>query len=235
MRCWGSISNCDISDNCATGPVGGGLSLCGTTSNCTISGNSAGKFGGGVNNFDNSPTVRNCILWGDTPEEIYVLFGGLPTVTYSDIEGGFLGTGNIDAEPCFSDTGSSDPNEWDYHLQSVVGRWGPKCEKWVVDANTSPCIDAGDPNSDWTGELWPHGKQINMGAYGGTPEASMSLSSAGNIADLDNSGFVDYIDIMAFMDRWLYEDVLLSVDLDRNGIVNFIDFAIFSDEWLWEE
>ena len=44
---------------------------------------------------------------------------------------------------------------------------------------TSPCIDAGDPTADWTGELWPHGGRINMGAYGGTPEASMSLSIVG--------------------------------------------------------
>jgi parallel beta-helix repeat protein len=32
----------------------------------------------------------------------------------------------------------------------------------------------GDPNSDWTSEIWPHGERINMGAYGGTQEASMS-------------------------------------------------------------
>ncbi len=43
-----------------------------------------------------------------------------------------------------------------------------------MDDVTSPCIDAGDPNSDWTGETWPHGGRINMGAYGGTREASMS-------------------------------------------------------------
>jgi len=38
--------------------------------------------------------------------------------------------------------------------------------KWVNDAVSSPCIDAGDPNSDWTAEPSPNGSRINMGAYG---------------------------------------------------------------------
>ncbi|MBW2561176.1 MAG: right-handed parallel beta-helix repeat-containing protein, partial [Deltaproteobacteria bacterium] len=54
---------------------------------------------------------------------------------------------------------------------------------WAFDSVTSPCIDAGDPNSDWLLEFWPHGMRINMGAYGGTVEASMSLNSDGNVTD----------------------------------------------------
>jgi hypothetical protein len=63
----------------------------------------------------------------------------------------------------------------DYHLKSQAGRWDPKSQTWVLDELTSPCIDAGDPASDWTAELWPHGERINMGAFGGTPQASMSF------------------------------------------------------------
>ena len=74
-----------------------------------------------------------------------------------------------------------------------------------------------------------------MGAYGGTTQASMSLSSAGNIADLDNSDSVDYADLMAFVNKWLYQEVLLHEDLDRNGAIDFVDFAIFANNWLWEE
>ena len=106
---------------------------------------------------------------------------------------------------------------------------------WVLDDVNSPCIDAGDPNSDWTAELWPHGKRVNMGAYGGTPQASMSLSTAGNIADLNTNALVDYTDLMMFTNKWLYEEVLLPEDLDRNGVVNFTDFAEFAGQWLWEE
>ena len=106
---------------------------------------------------------------------------------------------------------------------------------WVLDEVNSPCIDVGDPTSDWTAELWPHGKRINMGTYGGTPQAGMSLSDAANIADLNNSDLVDYTDLIAFVNKWLYKEVLLPEDLDRNGIVNFLDFAVFANNWLWEK
>jgi hypothetical protein len=103
--------------------------------------------------------------------------------------------------------------------------------EWVLDNATSSCIDAGDPNSDKIGELWPHGIRNNMGAYGGTPEASMSLSDEGNIADLNWDGSIGYADMIFFMGRWLYEGILLAEDFDRNGFVSLSDFAIFARNW----
>jgi hypothetical protein len=38
----------------------------------------------------------------------------------------------------------------------------------------SPCIDAGDPNSDYSLEPEPNGGRINLGAYGGTVNAQVS-------------------------------------------------------------
>ena len=46
---------------------------------------------------------------------------------------------------------------------------------WVLDEMTSPCIDRGDPVDDCSDEPEPNGGIINMGAYGGTPQASLSL------------------------------------------------------------
>ena len=43
-----------------------------------------------------------------------------------------------------------------------------------MDDVTSPCIDADDPNSHVAFEPFPNGGRINLGAYGGTPEASKS-------------------------------------------------------------
>jgi hypothetical protein len=105
--------------------------------------------------------------------------------------------------------------------------------RWVYDDVTSECIDAGDPNSDWSKELWPHGKRINMGAYGGTAEASMSLSDAGNIADIDNSGMVDINDLRLFTEQWLKKGTLNRADLNLNLDVEFIDFSIFAENWCW--
>jgi hypothetical protein len=104
---------------------------------------------------------------------------------------------------------------------------------WVVDDVNSPCIDTGDPNSDWTAELWPHGKRINMGAYGGTLQASMSLSNAGNIANLDNypADTVDFNDLVIFVSKWCQEEILIPEDLNRDGVVNFVDYAIFAQNW----
>ena len=64
----------------------------------------------------------------------------------------------------------------DYHLQSQFGRWNSDTGHWVYDARTSPALDAGDPNSPIGLEPLPHGNRINLGAYGGSPEASHSFS-----------------------------------------------------------
>jgi hypothetical protein len=66
--------------------------------NSTFSGNTAGGNGGGVFVKNTAPTFTNCVIWGDTPQAVYN-DGGSPVITYSDIEGGWAGTGNIDADP----------------------------------------------------------------------------------------------------------------------------------------
>lgn len=67
----------------------------------------------------------------------------------------------------------------DMHLRSEYGRWTPG--GWLNDTNTSLCIDAGDPASDYAREPRPNGHRINMGAYGNTVQASMSYLSSGMI------------------------------------------------------
>ncbi|HUS72623.1 MAG TPA: right-handed parallel beta-helix repeat-containing protein, partial [Sedimentisphaerales bacterium] len=173
--------------------------------------------------------------------------GSHVTVKYSNIEGGLNGVtvvqdgavldstvtwleGNIDADPQFANVGSGD-----FHLKSGIGRWNPGIQSWVQDDVNSPSIDTGDPNSDWTAELWPHGKRINLGAYGGTAEASMSSSTIGNIADLNNNDIVNLQDFSLFSGGWRLYEHLLREDLDRNGFVDFKDAALFIDSWLWEE
>src|SRR5690606_16085976 len=59
-----------------------------------------------------------------------------------------------------------------YHLQSASGRWNG--ETWVRDLVTSPCIDAGHPDSDYSKEPEDNGNRINIGRYGNTAYASLS-------------------------------------------------------------
>jgi predicted outer membrane repeat protein len=220
-----NLINCIFAEN-TSGSYGGGISTSSDSSliltNCTFSGNS-GSNGGAIGVRNSNTQITNCVLWGDIPNEIYVAAGDIPNITYSNIQGGFSGTGNIYADPCFADA-----NNGDYHLKSEAGRWDANSQTWIKDDVNSPCIDAGDPNSDWRRELWPHGKRINMGAYGGTPEASMSLSDAGNIADLNFDGLLCYRDMKLLIDKWLCETALQAEDLSRDGFVNFTDFAIFA-------
>jgi hypothetical protein len=219
------VSGCVFTENIANFKGGGVFCFGGspTFTNCTFIGNSS-THGGGILNLNSNSNLNNCILWGNTPDQIY---GGVQTVTYSDVQGGWPGLGNINDDPCFAD-----PDANDFHVKSQAGRWDPTSQSWVPDDVTSPCIDAGDPNSDWTEELWPHGKRINMGAYGGTPQASMSpLIDLGYIADLNNDDKVDFGDLKLFTYEWQNEQLLLSEDLDRNGFVDFNDFAIFGLQW----
>ena len=71
-----------------------------TILHCTIAGNTAQK-GGGVYNISRSyPNIINSILWGNGTS-IDTVLGGRPTVSYSLVEGGWMGTGNLSSGPQF--------------------------------------------------------------------------------------------------------------------------------------
>ena len=122
-----TVVNCTFSGNFARDEGGGMYNwTCNpTVINCTFSGNTAddGNGGGMLNYYGSSPIITNCIMWANMPNQISILGGGTPSVTYSDIQGGYTGTGNIDENPLFV-SGS------DLHLQTG-----------------SPCLNAGDNDS----------------------------------------------------------------------------------------
>jgi len=98
--------------------------------------------------------------------------------------------------------------EGDYPLKSQAGRWDPNSESWVQDDVTSPCIDAGNPNSPIGYEPFPNGGVINMGAYGGTREASKSyfgepLCETILAGDINGDCKVDFIDLAILTRHWL--------------------------------
>lgn len=201
-----------------------------------------------------SPVISNNIITGHIKGINSNYVTGSPKLSYNNLwdneinymrnekaDDTLAGLGSISVDPYFVMTGyldmndtSGDPNDdfWvdgDYHLKSGVGRWNPINKIWVSDDVNSPCIDAGDPNSNWGEELWPHGQKINMGAYGGTSEASMSSSQFGDARDLNNDYLITWDDVLILAEKWNSYDVPLKEDLDLDGVIDANDLAFYSD------
>jgi hypothetical protein len=128
--------------------------------NNTISGNTSWRgLAGGIYSEASDITVLNTILWGDSAQALpyEILLDSLSTldITYSDIQGGWSGEGNIDVDPLFRD-----PQAWDFHLMA----------DYCGDPHNSPCIDVGHPDSLDALVDCSHGLgtvRCDMGAYGG--------------------------------------------------------------------
>jgi len=178
-------------------------------------------------------SISSCIFLEQMSWPIENHPGSVMEIRYSDITGGssavlnldpngglIWGEGNIDAEPLFARPGywdyrgtPDDPYDdiWvdgDYHLKSQAGRWDPVSQAWVKDDVTSPCIDAGDPTIPVVEEPFPNGGRINMGAYGGTQEASKSYFGGPTC------------------------DTIVSGDIDGDCKVDLQDLAILASHWL---
>ncbi len=141
--------------------------------NCTIADNklstqAASSAAGGIYAMTANIEIRNSIVWSNSGAPIVLVSPASSNpVLYSDVQGGYPGQGNINADPLFASAAGAD-----YHLKSRLGRYEPRTDTWVTDGDHSPCIDAGDPQDAVGAEPWTNGKRINMGAYGGTVEAS---------------------------------------------------------------
>jgi hypothetical protein len=128
--------------------------------NATITNNLASGSGGGIyNNAASCPTIINSILWDNSNGQIYNFNATkIPQVTYSDVQGGHLGIGNIDQDPLLAD------------LADNGGRWMTRALRYG-----SPAIDTGSssicPATDQRGLPRPKdgnndGSAVcDMGAY----------------------------------------------------------------------
>ncbi len=211
-----------------------------TIVNCTFFANKA-RTGSVLMTYSNTVSIRNSVFWDNPATEgpsMRLVDGPAPsalTISYSVVQAGpasisgdpksqvLWGAGNVDVDPCFAEPGHwdddgtpQDANDdsfvaGDYHLKSQGGRWDPVNRNWVVDKVTSPCIDAGDPSQPVGSEPFPNGWRINMGAYGGTAEASKS-SFGGPVCetqipgDINGDCRVDAEDLAILARNWLRDE-----------------------------
>ena len=198
-----TLTNCFVVDNSATSGGGGLACTFGSSPllmNCTFSNNDASGLGGGLALYDLAmPTVTNCILWGDIPDEIAGgNFFADAIVSYCDVEGGYAGEGNVDADPLFADAEGGD-----YHL-----------------SDGSPCIDAGTadgaPSEDFEGDSRPEGENVDVGA---------DEYVAGNAAGLELS-LSDYVASYSPGDDLSFTIEIENTDTEAKGLTRAVFWSV---------
>ena len=227
------VSYCVISGNSAESH-GGSVFLFDDSNpiflNCTFHSNAAVDSSGGFYCAENSnPEVINSILWDN--DQLEVVFMSVRSensisISYSDINNGQDGIetndngevhwleGNINTDPLFTD-----PDEGNYHLTEY-----------------SPCIDAGDPESDPD----PDGTRADMGAFyfhqGGrliiVPDDYETISEAIEATSLDGGDTVlvrpgRYVEPNLWIDR----GVVLGSLFFTTGEQSYIDSTIIDGDW----
>jgi len=244
-----TLTNCILYFNQADGSGGAVKNDAGTTilTNCTIIANHAGRSCGGIwSGAGSEAQLEDCILWGNTdnraadPQGAQIVAEESDTrIDYCCVQGwtGTLGgIGNFTQDPLFVD-----PGRGDFHLRSRGWRWDTGRSQWTYDAATSPCIDAGNPGRplgdeplavpDDPNNLLAQNVRIDMGAYGGTAEASMAPYGWTLLADLDNDGRVKWSDLACMAANWQAGGANRSGDLSRDGAVDARDFALLARQW----
>ncbi|MHC4649047.1 MAG: hypothetical protein ACYTBJ_26640, partial [Planctomycetota bacterium] len=150
-----------------------------------------------------------------------------PLVSYSNIEGGCEGQGNVDVDPCFVVNGCWDANVWvegDYHLRF-----------------SSRCVDSGDNNSV------PSDTADLDGDANTTEPMPWDLDGRDRlvdgdcndtdiyIGDFDGQCDVDFDDYAILASQWQKAPGLPSADIapdGGDGIVNWLDLKALCDNWL---
>jgi hypothetical protein len=138
--------------------------------NCTIA---DGKTYGAVAIGDDvEMRLKNCISYGHSVSGVV----NAASVTYSCVQEPHDGEGNFVADPHW--TGAPY-----YHLLTkraggaITDGWFGGTYNSAKTEMNSPCLDAAAPGTPGLDlEPHPNGHHVNLGAYGGTPWASKTLS-----------------------------------------------------------
>jgi len=156
-------------------------------------------------------------MWGDSaPSEAEIYnFNSTPTVSYSDIAGGYTGTGNIGEDPLFVDAGGgnlrlswdspcidagdnsavTEPNDLDGLPRIVDG-----------DCDTTATVDMGAYEFDWfyVGDFEGDDCDVDFGDFGVLAQSFQQDNPAIDIAPyLDPDGIIDFKELLVMIEHWL--------------------------------
>jgi hypothetical protein len=168
------ISNTLIANNTSLGssPQCGGICTEGWGApeiiNCTIVNTVSGD---GVD-------MTNSIVWGNERYQIET-DESVPVVSFCDVQGGYIGEGNIDVDPCFFDPSTG----------VGVGYDGSSAN-WMLQSS-SPCINSGTetylPETDLAGSERIYSDIVDLGAYENQSDLPLiTIAPAGTV----DAGFV---------------------------------------------
>jgi predicted outer membrane repeat protein len=185
--------------------------------NCTLTGNSATR-GGAISADSNSLPdlieIADSLIWNGAGS-IVIRNGSSIAIRYSDIQAGWIGEGNIDADPRFVD-----PDNDDFHLLSI-----------------SPCIGVGDAGTfgidefDLDREPRVMGGRVDMGADEFTDRPFV-------FGDMNCDGRRDAFDIDPFLvalfnpndySRQFPKCDIRNGDLNVDGSIDAFDIEPFLD------
>ena len=229
-----TVTNCIFRSNHAIGDGGGMYNSDGvpTVANCTFFQNTAFAEGGAI--WGGIGTFANCIVWDNSdPGGIF----GSPTVTFSDVSGGFPGPGNINSDPLFVD-----PDNHDFHLSG-----GSPC----IDAaeNAAVPLDELDLDGDFifdepipfdldgkprfVNDLDTPDCQQEPGKCGELPVVDMGAYEFQAITcpwDLDGSADVGILDLLALLAAW-GSNPGHPADFNNDGTVGILDLLTLLANW----
>jgi len=211
------ITNCVFAGNAAD-EYGGAIRSAAsdiTMRHCTIAGNSA-MDGTALacrspdSAFPSTIDMSDCVLW-DSGNEVHNNDGSSITIRYSDVRGGWVGEGNIDADPLFV-TG---PLGRFYLSQTAAG-----------EPADSPCVDAG---SDLAQSFGLDAMTTRTDQVGDAGIVDMGYHYAVDCSgDLDGDRDTDQSDLGILLASW---GIDAGGDLNGDGETNQSDLGILLSDW----
>ena len=206
-----NFKNSVISNNTVAGHNGrtaGGVYFSNSGSSEMINSTVAYNSHQGIYVSGDSLAVKNSIAYFNGGAEV----SGKVKATYSDIQNGFVGEGNINYNPVFQSTSD------------------------LTIVNGSPCMNSGDPSDEYNDVCFPpslNGARNDMGAHGGSGACGWLNEPSDIVVDFSSDLTLGTWPLtVQFTDLTIGEPSNWKWDFDNDGIINSYEQ---NPEWTYTE